>query len=563
MPAKDDYGDSRRDPTRLLAWTLLTVALAVAGFTRIAMERRILPHLDESATLIAIQQTAATGYPLLPSNVFYSQGLTFTYLAAPAAWLFDDPQDVLQAARWINIALALLTLLVIYVIARDVTGSELAGIAAVVAAGFDPNMVKWSIWIRPYGALTLVTMLIVLASLRMVRDGPDARIVRVPAPVWIVVLGWLGVFTHVLVAILFPAILVVALILVRKYGIRRLRSVIVAAFLTSAAPLALLLLNSRVGVGSGSGGSATAVIGSHLLSDSVQNPFNTHEVWTGLFSGSHIDAIVPFVFLLAAGICMVAALRSDVPRKHGLIVLLSFAILPILLMMFLYPSTGQPRYVAHLVPLGYVVLAAAAVFVWPRSRNVFTSIPRIGLAMVLVGLPMLYLVQASNYRFAIDADGSTNYEESIAWLTDHVDDDDRVILALPQLLVFANDDGKLVERSMYLAGPEDRERTSRYVKTQTDGSVTDFWLGIPAIASTGALCESLEIDGGNVWLVVDRFRLNDDSFFGGEMATLIRGSSEDVFSGPNFGRVWAVHPRSGWSAEAVALCPAAPIPSPE
>ena len=562
MPAEPDDDASQRDTIRLLAWTLLTLALAVAGIVRIVMERRILPHLDESATLLAIEQTAATGYPLLPSNVFYSQGLTFTFLATPATWLFDDPQDVLQAARWINIALGLATLLVIHFITRDATGSWIAGIAAVIAVGLDPNMVKWSIWIRPYGALTLVTMLIVLVAIRVVRDGPNARVMRTPAPVWIVVLGWLSVFTQVLVAILLPAILVVALILVRKRGLRRLRPVIVAVGLAALAPVALLLLNSQVGVGSGSGGPSTAVIGSHLLGDTVQNPFNTHQVWTGLFSGSRLDAIVPFVFLLAAGICVLGALRTDVPRQRELIVLLSFTLLPILLMLFIYPSTGQPRYVAHVFPLGYVVLAASAVLIWPRTRHVFTAFPRYGLAALIVGVPILYLVQASDYRFAVEPGGSTTYEESIEWLSENVGDGDRVIMALPQLLVFADDDGRLVERSMYLAGPEDRDRTSRYVKTQSDGAVTDFWLGIPTIASTGALCGALELDGGAVWLVVDRFRLNDDSFFGGEMADLIRGSSEEAFTEPNFGRVWEVRPRSGWSAEAIALCPAAPTRSP-
>lgn len=177
---------------------------------------------------------------------------------------------------------------------------------------------------------------------------------------------------------------------------------------------------------------------------------------------------------------------------------------------------------------------------------------------VLVGMPPLYLAQVSDYRFAVEPGGSTDYEDSISCLTGNVGAGDRVILALPQLLVFANDGGRLVEHSHFLAGPEDRERTSRYVKTQSNGDVTDFWLGIPAIKSTAAICRQLEVDGGNVWLVVDRFRLNDDSFFGGDMASRIHGATDMAFSGPNFGRVWQVLPRGEWTAEAVALCPVAP-----
>src|SRR5690554_982139 len=73
----------------VLAIAAYIIVTSIALVVRIVTFRQFTGHIDEPASLLAIQRVAETGVPMFPSGVLYLQGAVISYIAAPLAWIFS------------------------------------------------------------------------------------------------------------------------------------------------------------------------------------------------------------------------------------------------------------------------------------------------------------------------------------------------------------------------------------------------------------------------------------------------------------------------------------------
>jgi len=261
----------------ILGLMVLLLALAV----RLITWAQLLPHIDEPATLLAIEIVATRGIPLFPSDVLYLQGTLISYLGAPFSFLFSGAEllSMLQAA---NLFASLAVVVLVYLITFRITESVFAGLFAAFGIALDPSLVTWSIWVRPYGLLAIETTALVYCFLVMIQEGTAARIGRVPVRYAMVGLFWLGTLTHIGVWMILPSMIVVAGMIWGTDLLGRHNRLVTAGALAVAAPIALTILGSLVGVGntttSNEGGAG--FVGDHIFNvNRILNPALTFRVW--------------------------------------------------------------------------------------------------------------------------------------------------------------------------------------------------------------------------------------------------------------------------------------------
>jgi len=192
-------------PLAALGLLVLLMALAV----RVITWAQLLPHIDEPATLLAIEMVATRGIPLLPSDVLYLQGTLISYLGAPFSFLFSRA-ELLSVLQAVNLLASLSVVVLVYLITVRITGSALASLFASAGVGLDPSMITWSIWVRPYGLLTIETTALAYCFLVLIQDGTAARIGRIPVRYAMVALFWLGTLTHIGIWMILPSMILVA-----------------------------------------------------------------------------------------------------------------------------------------------------------------------------------------------------------------------------------------------------------------------------------------------------------------------------------------------------------------
>ncbi|MFN8459662.1 MAG: glycosyltransferase family 39 protein [Anaerolineae bacterium] len=138
----------------LVIFLLLLIALAL----RLGHLRAGIYHIDEYISMLAAQMTVLKGAPILPSGLLYHQGLFLSYLAAPLIGLTGFTEEI---ARWPSVLAGMLTLAVYYRAARQLSGSQAAGLSALALATLDVGMILWAARMRMY-ALTVLLMLLAL-----------------------------------------------------------------------------------------------------------------------------------------------------------------------------------------------------------------------------------------------------------------------------------------------------------------------------------------------------------------------------------------------------------------
>jgi hypothetical protein len=106
---------------------------------------------------------------------------------------------------------------------------------------------------------------------------------------------------------------------------------------------------------------------------------------------------------------------------------------------------------------------------------------------------------------------------------------------------------------LFLPGTVEGRRAQRYARILDSGQIVDYWLGVPAITSTAALCELLD-ESPNLWLIVDETRLHADWALAGPMADVIQARSSIVFSGRGGVSVRRPLPPSLSTTESLTLC---------
>ena len=247
-----------------LAGYIAVITLGV--IVRVITLEQYTRQIDEPASLLAIKRVSEAGYPIFPSGVLYLQGAVFSYVAAPLAWFFEDT-ELFQASRILYMCLALFVIPISMKLVQDITGNSLIAIFVGVLVACDPNLIIWSVLIRPYGILAAETVALLLLFTMLLNHGPDARFLRARVVHWIPVVAAIGTFTHMGFWLAFPP-LALAAIVIWKHSLLGSHRAILLSGAVSFLPLAAFLLLGRfVGTGSGTsdGALGSVFVGSHLF----------------------------------------------------------------------------------------------------------------------------------------------------------------------------------------------------------------------------------------------------------------------------------------------------------
>src|SRR5215218_1211936 len=200
---------ARRGRAVLPVVLLVLLAFTIRGVTA----TRLIPHVDEAATMLATEMVATKGVPVFPSGVLYLQGASLSYLLAPLAAVIGGTIDQLTVLRFVNVLMGTGVVLLTALLGARIARHWVPGIVAGLIVALDPASIAWSVYLRPYAALSLVTIALAYAVVCLVMDEPrrDRRWWRDPV-VWIVVLFVLGTLTHISIWLVYPAVGLIAVL---------------------------------------------------------------------------------------------------------------------------------------------------------------------------------------------------------------------------------------------------------------------------------------------------------------------------------------------------------------
>jgi 4-amino-4-deoxy-L-arabinose transferase-like glycosyltransferase len=324
-----------------------------------AASEQLSSHVDESASVLAVQMVAEKGAPIFPSGTLYLQGATISYLLAPMALLGYGDLEHLETMRLLSVIAGTAAVAALFLFARHATGSPVAGLLAALFLALDPVSVRWSGLVRMYALLQLVTILMLLCFLILLRRPATRR-------VWLgfIALFWLGVFTHIAICVFLVPMGLIALWKHRANLLDRRRDLTAALAAAGAAPFALLALNRLVTPPEAAVSDSVpgvSFVGDYLLSFSqIFNP--NFASWHLLFRYSSFGEALPTI-IIALTCLLVGRYVLGMPiagaeireRRNMLGVLLGLYWTPILLVAAFATEVNE-RYLLHLHPLGLALI---------------------------------------------------------------------------------------------------------------------------------------------------------------------------------------------------------------
>jgi hypothetical protein len=550
--------------TRTEEWVFVAACALVtllALILRVVTSRRAWVQIDEPSSLLAIRMVAEKGYPLFPSDVLYLQGAIFSYLAAPLAWVLDG-DALLDAAQALSLALGLVVVPVAMVLVRYLTTSTVAASLTGLLIVGDPNLIAWGITLRPYGLLAGITILVSYCFVKLMAEGKDATVATVRAITWIPVLAVLGTFTHIGFWLVVPAMALIGLIAWNQSLLTHNRIILRYGATVLAAPLAFLLLGRYTGIGNGTGGAATGAsfVGSHLFSLSrvAETPVIRWEIWSNNFGHGLFHESLPLLITLCSGILIFRALApaGDDRQPTGGVVVVLIHWITILMVGVFVVYDPQPRYLVHILPLGYAILGVAAASLWRAAKEhawMARGSIRLALAAIVIMPSLANAASAAGWRLGV-AGHDADYWDITRWVGNHYEAGQYVITSLPPAAAFWFPQEVIEEQMYFLAGPDGRNRTERYSRIMEDGRRGDYWLGTPPISSIDALCRVLDAHAGNAWIIVDSARLEAPWAYKGEMADVINGSSSIRHKGDGRSLALFVKPVWRWDRDLTHAC---------
>ena len=522
--------------------------LLLALLIRIAAVRQLSLQVDEPATILAAHQVAERGVPILPSGTLYLHGATLSYLLAPLVWLGVGDLDDLRALRLVGVVAGVVAVGLTYLLASRI-GGVWVGILAAFLLALDATSVQWSAHLRMYALLQALTLVVILLYLSLLTGSP-----RRGTAVWLVVTFWLATFTHVGVALLWPAMAIVAVVALGRalWGERRVLAIALACCLS--APLTYAALNRAVqpqDYREPTGSSFFSFAGEGLFNlERFQAPVPV--AWGELFGRGYANDFLPYVVVAIAGM-LVGRLflgrasrrrrsgrgAADQARGGDRLVMLA-ALMAILVVSVLGVSAftldQEPRYLLHVHPIDYVLLAVglaallgeirlpAATELLPTWRRWLPVPALVGLTLVVT---LGVVADGLAVRFREPVVGPDQIA-ALEYVASHGGPGDLVITYLTPApyLVFG---GR--ENLAFLAGDRQTVRVARYTRQTDDGRTVDYWVGADSITSTAELCRVLLMNRG-AWLIVDEQRMRGTWAYGGAIAETILRTTTLVAATP-------------------------------
>jgi hypothetical protein len=178
-------------------YVILVILALLAAWLRFHHLGALGLYGDEDHSYLAVKGVLQTGWPEMPSGMLYPRGLLYTYLAAGSALVFGLSE---AALRFPSALFSLMTLVLLYSIARDVRGPHEALVAAFLfsVSTWDIEMARFA---RMYEMFLFFSLLAAYAFYRGFLIGE--RRWRHAVPILFVLacsLHALGVFLLVLFA---------------------------------------------------------------------------------------------------------------------------------------------------------------------------------------------------------------------------------------------------------------------------------------------------------------------------------------------------------------------------
>ena len=164
---------------------------------------------DEFISMLAARMVAQRGWPILPSGLFYDNGLLLSFLSGALIALLGFKEEI---ARWPVLLLSVMTIAAYYLTARRLFGSRLAGVLAATLAALDEWSIIWGARARMYTPAHLF----VLLSLAWLLTGTLQSLKRQTRYLGLAFLA-LALLSHTLTFLIVPPLALLLLLFVLIY----------------------------------------------------------------------------------------------------------------------------------------------------------------------------------------------------------------------------------------------------------------------------------------------------------------------------------------------------------
>ena len=388
-----------------------------------------------------------------------------------------------------------------------------------------------------YSLLQAITLALVWIIIRVLTEPPSRRLLAA-----LVAVFWLGIFTHIGIALIWPPMAVIAFWTFRWHLLRQRRDLTVALGLCILAPAVLVSLNAMLGTASVGGASAAptpflSFVGDNLIAPLARlNLRLTPEVITSVFRDRTLAWLIPALIVAVATLVAWRRPAATAPRRGNpvwrpAVVTIAAVYWFSVVIVGIFTISPKERYLLHVHVLGYVLVAALLLDVLSRRPPPEREWWRRGLswlgAYTLPPLVLLGLVTGLVWRLENPV-VHPDYHAALSYVATHRDPGEPVIASLPAIAYLMLDGADDLQ---FLAGPEDRPRAQRYTRPAAEGGLTDYWVGVPSIVSPAQLCDVLQ-DHPRAWVVVDNDRLTASWAYAGPMADTARALTYQAVTAP-------------------------------
>jgi 4-amino-4-deoxy-L-arabinose transferase-like glycosyltransferase len=536
-------------------------------------------NVDEPYSLLAATMILKDGIPLLPSGVLYLHGVPLSYLMAPLLALGVADIDNLFPMRLISVFAGTAVIYVTYLLAKWVFGRTWVAVGAALLVALDPISLIWSGRARMYALEQLFVALTVLIFVRVTAGGVN----RLRHLGWLVVVFWLAVYSHLGAALLWPALVLVAVVQFGRNLISSQRDLLIALVACLLAPLSLMMLSSRVGRGAGTRPAGEgnilpglSVLGDHKLDFStLLNP--SFGAWADSFQGGWFASLLPILIAGLSGVLVCGWLMPSgrtpghlasgevlyAPRVGALLALYW---VPVAIFASI-STTAVESYFIFLSPLGCALFAGSIGLLWMGRWSVSGAHPVawsasvVAIALLLLGQSLLAIL---TFFTEWAPRGDADLRPALESVAAERQPEDLVLASSSAVAYLKIAD---IRALRFLAGGEGTNRTDFYVRLDPlSGKPVDYWIGMPAIDSASSLCQTLT-DNPGAWIVIERRWIGQHAFKG-QMTDILEGAGKviKVIDRPDRDAsapiIIRTKPVAEWSEKAVMACRDAGKPEP-
>jgi len=462
---------------------LLTGIVAIGLTLRLVYLLHVYPFVDEYYSMLAVKMILTKGLPVMPSGLFYTHGLPYSYLGALFTGLFGFSQAM---ARLPSLLVSVATIPLLYQVGRR-WFSPRAGLLAALMLALSPEAIEWGGRARMYALWQFCTLAAVyLLYQGLLRNGPTGT--RVGG-----LLALAGAFLCHLRALLIVPPLVGGLTVAYIAGRRREElqlwrprrfpwAELLALIAALASPL-LFWAFDRPG----------AIASPDQIN--LKHWLNPIRAFVDILIGAQQFVIMPYliltVFALAGilALCFRSTKRQLGPHDPSLIFLYIVGLGTMVEFSLVSPPIVRvPRYVFDILPLYFLIVARELDFMTARIQG-----PARGKLQVAVGLLPFLFIAVLFARPALATTATQHFGSQLAlqYVGDHWQEGDRIATHLTATAYLE------AGRCDYFVALE-----NPFV-WQTPNGTIDPHLGLPWIGTEAGLRE-IVAENSRLWLLVEK-----------------------------------------------------------